>query len=171
MLYILTKVTIIVTQFRGSIMPTAFFAHIGEIADLYKNKSSDLVCLDSKCPEMKDWYLAHQQIKIHEIKSCLFVSTFSNHIVIRLTTTQIGFQTIDAVLIKFLSNFNDAEDIDFRFRLLTDIDIFDDITIPVWSLSFIDENDNLSKFNDAWKSVVKDQLPPYHPLLKDSHHG
>lgn len=147
-------------------MPTTFFAHIGEIADLYKNKSSDLVCLDSKCPEMKDWYLAHQQIKIHEIQSAFFVSTFSNHVMVRLSATQIGFQTIDAVLIKFLNNFKDAEDIDFRFRLLTDIDLFNDVDVPVWTLSFLDENDNLTKFNDAWKTIIKETLPSHHPLLK-----
>lgn len=171
MLYILTKVTIIVTQFRGSIMSTTFFAHIGEIADLYKNKISDISYLDSQYPEMKDWYLAHQQIKIHELKPYIFASTLRKHIVVKFSTTQIAFQLIDAVLLRFLANTDGAEAIDFRFRLITDQQLFSDPYIPVFQLSFLNENDNLTKFNDAWKSIIKEHLPPYHPLLKDSHHG
>lgn len=148
---------------------TLFFVDYESLAEL-KAKQNHAI---EKCTGLNNscgkWYAAHPNIVFWDYKESLLNHTLSKrYIEFTFACNVQGFWVIDAIFSR-LNAQQDKQDLELRI-----VQGWIDRNIPGWNVSFVSKHGvALAKLNAIWESIMRNELPVWHPLLKkgDCDHG
>lgn len=148
---------------------TLFFVDYESLAEL-KAKQNHAV---EKCTGLNNscgkWYAAHPNIVFWDYEESLLNHALSKrYIEFTFACNVQGFWVIDAIFSR-LNAQQDKQDLELRI-----VQGWIDRNIPGWNVSFVSKHGvALAKLNAIWESIMRNELPVWHPLLKkgDCDHG